>query len=694
MVHRINFDGPSVEKLSLGEALEAPAFPAQQPVDIGIDAHSYPESYPQLYAAESYDPPFGYPPSYQPDHSVGAASLPPYHGTSTMNRPSIPSTSSSSPQNRTFPPSIPAAYQHPQPQHPRSLPGSMGSLGGGPRALLPGSTSRSLNSASAPVSKATGAGMHVINPPAENPHFTPELAKLVAQDQHPSLTSDVRTDDDQPWTLERASVPPAFQSAAPIRRQEDHSVVHRRSGEDERGIVDHSSTAFGPPLPPTTTGSSAGAFILSSRGPDTTLRDLKTSSPEEQTNLNRRLDDILLKYGRYLEREEQDLHLPRAPAASNGFSEEDLRWGGGAVVASTASALPKSIIFGTGTDIDEVVEFSNEHSPHRSPKSNFFRSSEDFPIEEESVPLVPLAGNGDPPPAAASASSGGSSSQDAAIFPHQYEFFVENISTSVRRATAPSSPGEPPAVVPPVLPEKMRMHRASSAAVRSPVATGVTLAHVRAVSSGRSSGSGSPVRSPTAAEQALDAQEEDTTMIAPQHTTDPSTGGAYTTSSASSGSADPSRYLFRISKKQPTLDEIQARSRYGVAALNSVEPPHSSGAVRTTSAGATSSAPSGTRTDSLLVVPGTDDLVVVSSPPAGSPTGGVGVPDGGRVVGSSSPTSPQRKRADCVVCLGGEATYACTPCGHLCLCGKCVAAVLDVCPVCRTAVQMTVRIYS
>ena len=52
----------------------------------------------------------------------------------------------------------------------------------------------------------------------------------------------------------------------------------------------------------------------------------------------------------------------------------------------------------------------------------------------------------------------------------------------------------------------------------------------------------------------------------------------------------------------------------------------------------------------------------------------------------------------CAVCLTGERTHACIPCGHRVLCGRCAEADIHErmhgrCPICRREVLMAVRIY-
>ena len=49
--------------------------------------------------------------------------------------------------------------------------------------------------------------------------------------------------------------------------------------------------------------------------------------------------------------------------------------------------------------------------------------------------------------------------------------------------------------------------------------------------------------------------------------------------------------------------------------------------------------------------------------------------------------------AECVVCLEEGPTHAVLPCGHRCLCARCLAAAAKECPVCRTPSQGTVRIF-
>lgn len=50
------------------------------------------------------------------------------------------------------------------------------------------------------------------------------------------------------------------------------------------------------------------------------------------------------------------------------------------------------------------------------------------------------------------------------------------------------------------------------------------------------------------------------------------------------------------------------------------------------------------------------------------------------------------KRPSCVICLERRQETALDPCGHICLCQECTAAVKD-CPVCRKPIQKVLRIY-
>jgi hypothetical protein len=51
----------------------------------------------------------------------------------------------------------------------------------------------------------------------------------------------------------------------------------------------------------------------------------------------------------------------------------------------------------------------------------------------------------------------------------------------------------------------------------------------------------------------------------------------------------------------------------------------------------------------------------------------------------------------CAVCLDEMATLACVPCGHLCLCAddaaRLSASGATACPMCRTPVKSTIRVY-
>jgi hypothetical protein len=49
----------------------------------------------------------------------------------------------------------------------------------------------------------------------------------------------------------------------------------------------------------------------------------------------------------------------------------------------------------------------------------------------------------------------------------------------------------------------------------------------------------------------------------------------------------------------------------------------------------------------------------------------------------------------CSICMEGEKTHACLPCGHRCLCASCAepSLKLETCPICRVPVLMRARIY-
>jgi len=56
------------------------------------------------------------------------------------------------------------------------------------------------------------------------------------------------------------------------------------------------------------------------------------------------------------------------------------------------------------------------------------------------------------------------------------------------------------------------------------------------------------------------------------------------------------------------------------------------------------------------------------------------------------PPVPRQASAECVICLDAAATHATVPCGHICLCADC-AENLKACPLCRTPLVQTMRIY-
>ena len=56
------------------------------------------------------------------------------------------------------------------------------------------------------------------------------------------------------------------------------------------------------------------------------------------------------------------------------------------------------------------------------------------------------------------------------------------------------------------------------------------------------------------------------------------------------------------------------------------------------------------------------------------------------------PASTEPATAECAICWDGEAEYAVVPCGHRCLCARCIKAVSD-CPVCRGAMTAVLRVF-
>jgi hypothetical protein len=56
------------------------------------------------------------------------------------------------------------------------------------------------------------------------------------------------------------------------------------------------------------------------------------------------------------------------------------------------------------------------------------------------------------------------------------------------------------------------------------------------------------------------------------------------------------------------------------------------------------------------------------------------------------PEAPAKASVECVVCLDSEATHVVVPCGHICLCADCTMD-LKACPLCRTPLVQTMRIY-
>ena len=59
--------------------------------------------------------------------------------------------------------------------------------------------------------------------------------------------------------------------------------------------------------------------------------------------------------------------------------------------------------------------------------------------------------------------------------------------------------------------------------------------------------------------------------------------------------------------------------------------------------------------------------------------------------------APRSKpEAVCCVCMDEQASHACVPCGHQCLCERCAETVQkrdERCPMCNGATFMTMRVY-
>lgn len=63
-----------------------------------------------------------------------------------------------------------------------------------------------------------------------------------------------------------------------------------------------------------------------------------------------------------------------------------------------------------------------------------------------------------------------------------------------------------------------------------------------------------------------------------------------------------------------------------------------------------------------------------------------------KVVPQKSP-EPDVIVGACVICMARSFTHALIPCGHYCLCETCAMVPMDTCPLCRTDIQGTLRIY-
>lgn len=62
---------------------------------------------------------------------------------------------------------------------------------------------------------------------------------------------------------------------------------------------------------------------------------------------------------------------------------------------------------------------------------------------------------------------------------------------------------------------------------------------------------------------------------------------------------------------------------------------------------------------------------------------------------SPPPKSDPEDEKLCSICMEGEKTHACLPCGHRCLCASCAEPLLklETCPICRVPVLMRARIF-
>ena len=66
------------------------------------------------------------------------------------------------------------------------------------------------------------------------------------------------------------------------------------------------------------------------------------------------------------------------------------------------------------------------------------------------------------------------------------------------------------------------------------------------------------------------------------------------------------------------------------------------------------------------------------------------------VSGDNSNTEGQNSASVCVVCMDAEATHACLPCGHKCMCETCAGLVLhttESCPMCRAKITGIIQIF-
>ena len=78
----------------------------------------------------------------------------------------------------------------------------------------------------------------------------------------------------------------------------------------------------------------------------------------------------------------------------------------------------------------------------------------------------------------------------------------------------------------------------------------------------------------------------------------------------------------------------------------------------------------------------------------GKTSGGAAAPPAAAANDAAGNANADHDDQLCVICLESLKTHVLVPCGHLSLCGKCVIGMEDKpCPVCRTTVVMSMKVF-